>query len=84
MTAKKEKTKQPKDFESALERLDEITDLMESGEIKLEDSISLYTEGLEIARYCTSQMNEAEKKIKLIAHKNGLPVEIDFEESGTD
>ena len=73
-----------KDFESALERLDEITDLLESGEAKLEDSLSLYTEGLEIARYCTSQLNEAEKKIKLIADKNGLPVETDFDEENED
>lgn len=72
--------KQPKDFEAALERLDEITDLLESGEAKLKDSLSLYTEGLKIAQYCTSQLNEAEKKIKLIADKNGLPVETDFDE----
>lgn len=84
MTAKKETKdpkKQPKDFESALERLDEITDLLESGEAKLEDSLSLYTEGLEIANYCTGQLNEAEKKVKLIADKNGLPVETDFDEA---
>ena len=76
MNAKKTK---PKDFESALERLDEITDLLESGEAKLEESLSLYTEGLELARYCTCQLNEAEKKIKLITDKNGLLVETDFE-----
>jgi exodeoxyribonuclease VII small subunit len=81
MNAKKTK---PKDFESALERLDEITDLLESGEAKLEDSLSLYTEGLELARYCTSQLNEAEKKIKLITDKNGLPVETDFEVTEED
>lgn len=77
MTVKKKK---PKDFESALERLDEITDLLESGDATLEDSLSLYTEGLEIAHFCTSKLNEAEKKIKLIAVKNGLPVETNFDE----
>ena len=84
MTAKKTATKQPKDFESALERLDEITDLLESGEAKLEDSLNLYTEGLDIARFCTNRLNEAEKKIKLIADKNGLPVETNFDESDDD
>jgi len=79
MTAKKSKFT---DFESALERLEEITDQLEAGEVKLEDSLKLYTEGLEIARYCTKQLGKAEKTIKLIADKNGLPAEVEFDSEG--
>ena len=71
--------KQPKDFESAIIRLEEITEMLESGEESLEKSIELYTEGLELAGYCGKKLNEAEKKIKLIADKAGLKVEQDFE-----
>ena len=75
MTAKKKY----KDYESALERLEEITGLLEEGEATLEESITLYTEGLDIAKFCTGQLDEAEKKIKLITEKEGVAVEEDFE-----
>lgn len=72
--------KKYKDYESALDRLEKITDLLESGEPKLEEAISLYTEGLEIAGFCNGKLKEAEKKIKIITEKNGVPTEEDFEE----
>ncbi len=73
--------KQYKDFENALKRLEEITELMESGDVSLEASIELYTEGLDIAKYCNKKLAEAEKKIKIIKGKGGMMVEEVFEES---
>ena len=73
--------KKYKDFETALERLEEITESMESGDSTLEESIDLYTEGLEIAKYCNSKLAEAEKKIKIIKEKGGALVELSFESS---
>jgi exodeoxyribonuclease VII small subunit len=73
--------KQYKDFESALERLEEITELMESGEVALEKSIDLYTEGLEIAKYCNQKLAEAESKIKIIKEKSGKLIEQAFEQA---
>ena len=74
------KKKNYTDYESALERLEEITRLLESGEAKLEEAIALYTEGLEISKFCTEKLAEAEKKIKVIIEKNGLATEAPFEE----
>ncbi len=71
------------DYETALERLEEITGLLESGETKLEEALALYTEGLEIARFCGKKLDEAEKKIKIISEKSGLFVEEEFD-SGED
>ena len=71
--------KKYKDYETAMTRLEEITESLEAGEASLEDAIKLYTEGLEIARYCDEKLTEAEQKIKIIAEKNGLVVEEDFE-----
>ena len=68
-----------RDFESALERLETITAELESGEVKLEEAIKLYTEGLEIAKYCDKKLNEAEKKIKLIKLEDGQATEEEFE-----
>lgn len=80
MTARKKY----KDYESAIERLEEITESLEGGEATLEEAIALYTEGLNIARFCGDKLEEAEKKIKLITEKNGLMVEEDFGESDED
>lgn len=76
--------KKYKDFESALVRLEEITDLLESGEKSLEESIDYYTEGLEIAKFCNERLAEAEKKIKVITDQKGTLVEQDFEEGNGD
>ena len=59
------------DYESAMSRLQEITEALEAGDTKLEQAIDLYTEGLEIARFCEQKLEEAEKKIKIIVEKNG-------------
>ncbi len=71
--------KKYKDFESALERLEEITNILEAGEVTLEKSIELYTEGLEIAKLCNEKLSEAEKKIKIIQKENNSYSEEDFE-----
>ncbi|MFH1700292.1 MAG: exodeoxyribonuclease VII small subunit [Candidatus Zixiibacteriota bacterium] len=55
--------KEYKDFEGAINRLEEITEQLESGELSLEDSITLYTEGVEIAGICNKKLTEAEGKI---------------------
>lgn len=68
------------DFETAVERLEEITALLESGDPNLDEAIKLYTEGLEIAKFCDGKLSEAEKKIKIISEKNGILSEEEFDE----
>ena len=80
MTAKKKY----KDYESAIERLETITEQLEAGEATLEEAIGLYTEGLDIARFCNEKLEEAEKKIKIITEKSGLMVEEEFETDDED
>ena len=75
MTTKKQFT----NYESAVARLEEITTLLESADTGLEDAIKLYTEGLEIARFCDAKLTDAEKKIKIIMEKRGQLVEEDFD-----
>lgn len=71
--------KKYKDFEAAVTRLEKITGLLESGEVKLEEAIKLYTEGLEIAAFCDKKLGEAEKKVKIITEKNGIVTEEEFD-----
>lgn len=58
MSKKKENS-----FENSLKRLEEISNLLESGEVSLEDSLKLYEEGINLAKNCYSILKEAEIKI---------------------
>jgi len=78
------KKKQYKDFESALARLEEITEKLESGEIKLEESLELYSEGVEIAAYCSQKLSEAEKKVLILKERNQKLVEESFPEENAE
>ncbi len=67
-------------FETAIIRLEEITELLEAGDLPLEKSIELYTEGLELAKQCQTKLAEAEQKIKIVREKSGIQVEEDFDD----
>ncbi len=56
-------------FEKALTRLEEIVATLENGDVSLEDSIKMFEEGMELARFCSDRLNKAEKKLMRIAKK---------------
>ncbi len=58
MAATKKKT-----FEESVARLDEIVKLLENGKAPLSDLLALFEEGVSIVRFCTAELDEAEKKI---------------------
>lgn len=58
MSKKKESS-----FEELLNRLQEISDALESGEIGLDQSIKLYEEGIDLAKICFTTLKEAELKV---------------------
>jgi len=58
-------------FEQALARLEEIIDKLDHGELKLEESLSLFEEGIGLARYCNSKLDEAQGKVELLLGLEG-------------
>lgn len=52
------------DFEKKLNRLEEIVKQMEAGELKLEDSLKLFEEGVSLSRLCQDELVKAEQKVK--------------------
>lgn len=58
------KEKNSRSVEEILKRLKEITDLLEKGEIPLDESLKLYEEGVALTRECRSLLDEAELKIR--------------------
>jgi exodeoxyribonuclease VII small subunit len=57
----KKKTKNT--FEENLSRLEEISTLLESEELGLDESISLFEEGIKLSKYCMTALKKAELKI---------------------
>jgi len=55
-----------KNFENQLDRLKDIVDMMEKGNVKLEDALKLFEEGVGIYTTCNDFLEEAEQKIKLM------------------
>jgi exodeoxyribonuclease VII small subunit len=71
-------------FETAMARLEEIVDAMESNKMPLEELIVRYEEGVKLVRVCQEKLEAAEKRIELIT-KNaaGKPQLMEFEPSAT-
>lgn len=53
-------------FEEAMERLDQIVEAMESGEIGVEESIGQYEEAMNLASHCRKILDDAELRIQKI------------------
>lgn len=57
-------------IEESLKELDVIVERLESSEISLEDSFSIYQKGMELLRQCSSKIDTVEKKMLKI-NENG-------------
>ena len=55
-----------KDFEKALSRLENIVGELEKGELALEKALKLFEEGVKIARFCSTKLDEAERKVEIL------------------
>lgn len=57
------KKKNENNFEQNLTRLEEISKLLESENLGLDESIALYEEGIKLSKLCISKLKKAELKI---------------------
>ena len=71
----KEQTEAP-GFEEALKRLTAIVERLESGDLSLEQSLSLFEEGTRLSRTSQAQLDAAEKRVEelLSIDAKGRPV----------
>ena len=58
-------------FESALARLEQITAELEAGDLTLEKSLAKFSEGIELAKYCNTTLENARGRVELLTGKNG-------------
>lgn len=58
-------------FEEALKRLEEIVGELEKGEVPLDNTLSLFEEGVRLSRFCRGKLDEAEEKIDILLKEEG-------------
>ncbi|MBP6919741.1 MAG: exodeoxyribonuclease VII small subunit [Candidatus Omnitrophica bacterium] len=54
-------------FEDALKKLEKIVEELEQGDLSLDEALKKYQEGIELSRACTARLENAKKKIDVLA-----------------
>jgi len=72
-------------FEEALQKLETIVARMEEGDLPLEEALKAFEEGVRLAKFCTTKLDEAERKVeKLIRDQSGTLQSTPFSEEDDD
>ncbi len=58
-------------FEQAMERLEEIVSVLESGKGTLDESMKLFEEATALTAFCTESLKNAEQTIIKLTAENG-------------
>ena len=61
-----------KNFEKALDELENIVQRLDKNDLSLDDAFSLFEEGIKLSRYCSQKLDSVEKKVEiLLKDENG-------------
>lgn len=72
-----------KKFEEAMIELEGIVRALDRGEATLDESLSLFEKGVNLADYCQKLLDNAEEKISMITFKDDNYAIVDFSKSGS-
>jgi exodeoxyribonuclease VII small subunit len=59
-----------KDFETALQRLEEIVKKLDSGDLPLASLLEAYEEGVTLSHFCRAKLEEAERKVEILSKQS--------------
>ncbi len=48
-------------------RLEEIVEKLETGNTSMEEALKLYEEGMDLTKFCSGKLDEAETKIQILS-----------------
>ena len=65
-------------FEEGMEKLEQIANELEKGNLDLDESVKKFEEGMKIAKQCNNILENAEKKITILLEKDGEVKEENF------
>ncbi|MCI5605138.1 MAG: exodeoxyribonuclease VII small subunit [Clostridia bacterium] len=67
-------------FEESINKLEEIVRQLEDGNVSLDESLSLFEQGIKLSKSCQKMLDNAEKKVSvLISSPEGETEKQDFE-----
>jgi len=67
-------------FEEAMERLEGIVNVLEDGDVPLEEAITKYKEGMELAKICNEKLKSVEEQLTEILKEDGEKESFELEE----
>ena len=67
-----ENSRQETTIEESLKELDDIVEKLESREISLEESFTMYQKGMELLKQCSGKIDKGEKKMLKINEDGDL------------
>jgi exodeoxyribonuclease VII small subunit len=62
-----------KNFEEAMQRLEEVVARLESEEVSLSESLKLFEEGVKLMRFCHQRLDEVEARVKILVSDENEP-----------
>lgn len=68
-------TPAPESFEAAMSELEGIVEGLERGELSLDDSVAAFQRGTRLVKYLTTQLDAAEKRVKVLIERAGETLE---------
>lgn len=72
-------------FKEAVEELERITDSLESGELELEESLTLFERGVELIKLCQDKLDSAQAKVELLVDSmDGRVQSVPLDETGEE
>ena len=70
-------------FEEALRALEDVVRRLETGDVPLEESISLYERGEQLRRHCQARLDAAQARIeKIVAGPDGKAIGTELFDAG--
>ena len=66
----KTKSSPPINFEKALNELENLVEIMEQGDMSLEDSLKHFERGVDLTRQCQTALKDAEQKVQILIEKS--------------
>lgn len=58
-------------FEEAMNKLEQIVDKLEEGDVPLEEAIGFYKEGMELSKLCHDKLKSVEEQLTQIITEDG-------------
>ncbi len=74
--------KENNSFENKMLQLEDVVNMLEKGEMNLEESMEKFEQGMKLTKECNQMLEEAQKKITILLEDNGEIKEEKFEDIG--